>query len=53
MARATFAELLLDRAADDRVGLRFEDESYTWAETVRAAGARARMLRDLHPSPGG
>lgn len=53
MARATFAELLLDRAADDRVGLRFEDESYTWVETVRAAGARARMLRDLHPSPGG
>ncbi|GAA4068098.1 AMP-binding protein [Actinomadura miaoliensis] len=52
MARATFAELLLERAGDDHAGLRFEDESYTWAETVRAAGARARMLRELCSGPG-
>lgn len=52
MARATFAELLLDRAGDHRAGLLFEDESYTWAETVRAAAARARMLRELRPGPG-
>ncbi|WP_225993548.1 AMP-binding protein [Actinomadura rudentiformis] len=44
MAIVTFADLLLARADDDHVGLRFEDESYTWAEVVTAARRRAGLL---------
>lgn len=39
----TFARLLLDRAEDDHIGLLFEDETYTWAEVVAAARARAAL----------
>jgi steroid-22-oyl-CoA synthetase len=39
----TFARLLLERAADDHLGLLFEGERYTWAEVVRAAEIRAEL----------
>ncbi|WP_410623400.1 long-chain-fatty-acid--CoA ligase [Amycolatopsis sp. cmx-8-4] len=45
MSVPTVTELLLARAADERPGLRFEDESYTWAEHVRASARRATDLR--------
>ncbi|MFC9974767.1 AMP-binding protein [Spirillospora sp. NPDC127200] len=51
MPDAIFAELLLDRAADDRTGLRFEDGARTWAEVVAAASARAALLPELCPRP--
>ncbi|GAA2577228.1 AMP-binding protein [Actinomadura fulvescens] len=44
MANVTFADLLLARAGDEHTGLRFEDESYTWAEVVTAARRRAGLL---------
>ncbi|MCU1394394.1 MAG: acyl-CoA synthetase [Ilumatobacteraceae bacterium] len=40
----TTASLLRDRADDDHVGYRFEDESWTWREVVRESVARATML---------
>ncbi|WP_326950653.1 long-chain-fatty-acid--CoA ligase [Amycolatopsis sp. NBC_01307] len=45
MGVPTVTELLLARAADERPGLRFEDETYTWAEHVRASACRATDLR--------
>ncbi|MFC5752634.1 AMP-binding protein [Actinomadura rugatobispora] len=53
MAHATFAEMLLARAGDDRPGLLFEDESRTWAEVVREARRRAGLLAALAPAPPG
>ncbi|MFG1999789.1 AMP-binding protein [Spirillospora sp. NPDC048911] len=44
MAIGTFADLLLARADDGHAGLRFEDESYTWAEVVTAARRRAGLI---------
>ncbi|GAA2860834.1 AMP-binding protein [Streptosporangium fragile] len=44
---ATFAELIRARAGDDHVGLRFEDETYTWARLVREAELRAALALDL------
>ena len=41
----TVAQLLLARADDDRVGLRFEDDSWTYREYVAEAGRRAAYLR--------
>src|SRR6185503_9567968 len=35
--------------ADDRVALRFEGESWTWHEYVRACAQRAAYLRDHLP----
>ena len=43
----TVAELVLARQADDHVGLRFEDRSWTWRQIVDAARARADLLRRL------
>ncbi|HEU5159955.1 MAG TPA: AMP-binding protein [Streptosporangiaceae bacterium] len=43
----TFAKLLLDRADDGHAGLLFEDESYTWAEVISAARARATLGRKV------
>jgi len=40
----TVAELVLARAGDDHVGLRFEDASWTWREVVHEAEERARRL---------
>ena len=43
----TTASLLRDRADDDHVGYRFEDQSWTWGEVVRESVARSDMLRSL------
>jgi fatty-acyl-CoA synthase len=45
MSVPTVTELLLARAGDERPGLRFEDETYSWAEHVRASARRAADLR--------
>ncbi|MFS3129313.1 AMP-binding protein [Nocardioides sp. Bht2] len=47
----TFAEIVRSRAGDEKVGLRFEDQSWTWAEVVDESSARAALLADLVPSP--
>ncbi|MEP6625284.1 MAG: AMP-binding protein, partial [Acidimicrobiia bacterium] len=48
----TFAELVLRRADDDTVGLVFEDEQWSWRETVAAAQTRAALLGELRrPGP--
>jgi fatty-acyl-CoA synthase len=44
---STTASLLRDRADDDQIGYRFEDDSWTWREVVRESAARARMLSGL------
>jgi fatty-acyl-CoA synthase len=43
----TIAELLAERATDDRPGLAFEDQRWTWAEVVRESAARASLLGEL------
>ncbi len=43
----TTASLLRDRADDDRVGYRFEDQSWTWGDVVRESVARSNMLQSL------
>jgi fatty-acyl-CoA synthase len=43
----TIAELVLARANDDHVGLRFEDQSWTWAEVARECATRAAVLDAL------
>ena len=40
----TTASLLRARADDDKIGLRFEDRSWTWAEVVQASADRAALL---------
>ena len=40
------ADLIRSRAGDTRVALRFEDESWTWDEYVRACSQRAAFLLD-------
>ena len=48
----TVTELLFARAGDDHVGLRFEDESWTWAEHVQLSADRARWLQSVRrPGP--
>jgi fatty-acyl-CoA synthase len=39
------AELFAKRASDDRVGLIFEDRTWTWREVVEEVAARASLLR--------
>ncbi|MCR6487354.1 long-chain-fatty-acid--CoA ligase [Amycolatopsis sp. OK19-0408] len=46
MSVPTVTELLLARAGDERPGLRFEDETHTWASHVRASACRAADLRE-------
>jgi fatty-acyl-CoA synthase len=41
----TVTDFLLARAEDDHCGLRFEDETYSWAEHVRASACHAAALR--------
>jgi fatty-acyl-CoA synthase len=49
---ATVAELLLARAGDDRPGLLFEDQRYTWRDVVAESRARAAVARRLRgPGP--
>ncbi|WP_439380928.1 long-chain-fatty-acid--CoA ligase [Amycolatopsis lexingtonensis] len=51
MSVPTVTELLLARAGDDRPGLRFEDETWSWADHVEASARRAGDLRAaLDPS---
>jgi fatty-acyl-CoA synthase len=46
----TVRDLLRDRAADDAVALRFEDESWSWREHVQASLDRAAWLLELRRS---
>ena len=49
---AGIAELLLRRADDDRPGLLFESESWSWREVVSATAVRAAIARELRrPGP--
>jgi len=43
----TLRQLLLDRAGDDRLGLASLAGTWTWADHVAEAGARATALREL------
>ncbi|MBP2326429.1 fatty-acyl-CoA synthase [Kibdelosporangium banguiense] len=45
MSVPTVTDLLLARAEDDHRGLCFEDETYSWAEHVRASACHAAALR--------
>ncbi len=47
----TVRDLWRARREDDRVGLRFEDERWTWREHDQAARERAALLLSLH-APG-
>jgi len=46
-ALPTVGELLLARAGDERVGLLFEDESWTWDDHVRRSLERGAWLRSV------
>ncbi|MFD2418781.1 long-chain-fatty-acid--CoA ligase [Amycolatopsis pigmentata] len=46
----TVTELLLARADDDHPGLKFEDETWSWAEHVRRCAAYAALLAEELPS---
>ncbi|GAA3113455.1 hypothetical protein GCM10017600_60170 [Streptosporangium carneum] len=41
----TFAEIVRSRADDEHIGLRFGDESWTWAQVVQESADRAAALR--------
>jgi fatty-acyl-CoA synthase len=43
----TVASLLLARADDDRPGLRFEDQTWTWREHVEESARRSALLREV------
>src|SRR5581483_10143043 len=43
----TVAHLVLSRAGDDTVGVRFEDRQWTWRQVVEEASARAALLTSL------
>lgn len=49
----TFAEIVRSRAEDDKVGLRFEDSSWSWREVVQESADRAAALTSLMPKPEG
>ncbi len=46
----TIADVVRARAGDDRIGLRFEDESWTYAELVDACSQRAAFLLAHKPA---
>ncbi|MFA5885482.1 MAG: AMP-binding protein [Acidimicrobiia bacterium] len=46
---ANVADLVRSRAGDPRTAIRFEDESWTWDEYVRACAQRAAYLLDQLP----
>jgi len=49
---STVAELFVSRADDDGVGLRFEDEQWTWRQVVEESCRRAAVLEQLRrPGP--
>lgn len=41
------AELFVARRDDQHIGLRFEEDSWTWSAVVRAAAVRAQLLSSL------
>lgn len=43
------ADLLVARADDDHPAIRMGERTWSWAETVAASAARARLLRTLGP----
>ncbi|HXA31075.1 MAG TPA: AMP-binding protein, partial [Acidimicrobiales bacterium] len=43
----TVADLLVARSEDDRVGLRFEDQQWSWREVIEHSADRASLLQDL------
>ncbi len=49
----TFAQIVASRTDDDKPGLIFEDDQWTWAEIVREGAARAAALRAVVPVPEG
>lgn len=48
----TYAEIIRSRAEDDKVGLRYEDTSWSWREVVQESADRAAALTALVPRPG-
>ncbi len=51
MTAHTLAEIVLSRRGDDAIGLRFEEESWTWGEVVSAGAQRAQLLRETTARP--
>lgn len=49
----TIAAILRSRRGDAKVGLRFEDREWTWAEIVQESSDRAAALLDTVPRPAG
>lgn len=47
---STIGDLVCDRAGDPNIGLRFEDDSWTWAAIVEAAAQRAAFFRAQAPA---
>src|SRR5690625_1163527 len=50
-AMTTYADLILSREGDEKVGLRFGDESWTWAEVIDEARIRAAAIEARLPKP--
>jgi len=46
-ADPSIAELLAARVDDEHVGLRFEDQQWTWRQVVAASAERASLVRSL------
>ncbi|WP_372481609.1 AMP-binding protein [Rhodococcus zopfii] len=51
MAVQTFAEVVRARKGDDKVGVRFEDQQWTWDEVVQHSADRAAALVAAVPAP--
>ena len=49
----TFAQIVRSRAGDEKVGLLFGDESWTWDQVVQESADRAALLRELVAVPQG
>ncbi|MDN5894799.1 MAG: AMP-binding protein [Nocardioides sp.] len=47
----TFAEVVRSRAGDDKIGLRFQGNAWTWGEVVSESADRAAALTDTVPVP--
>lgn len=45
MTARTIADLVVARAHDEHIGLRFEDQQWTWAEVVHECAVRAAVLQ--------
>ncbi|WP_244928587.1 AMP-binding protein [Nocardioides sp. W7] len=52
-APATLAGIVRARVGDQKVGLRTEEQQWTWDEVVRESATRAAALADLAPRPDG